>query len=913
MKVRRLYFSFMALAILMLAAVVSVPATVARAAPVTNTSGAFAFSPPTYVDYKRLGGEPTTTVDRYPSNGAPDCRPQTTCYRDYTYVSAPQGVVFPHTSLLWKSSDRGQTFRLTAHVPGHGINVGSGGGGGDSHQMVGEVDHKVFYVDLSGLCVTMNTSTDRGETWVNDQFGCGANPGGIDDRQWVDVDQHATAPIGTTGNVYVSFNNFTNAALPTIAMARSTHNGLPGSFITDSSCDFLTNNVGGPDSTPTPCPDPLDSRLQLSGPIVVDKSPTSPYFNSLYIPFVRGGPAITGSVAPNPPYELWIATSRDFGNTWTRHLVSDRGFHNPINIFPRLTVDKAGIVYITWSETSGNFGDTSTLGGSTRIMYTYSTVGGDNRNPSDPLGGCPAPPQTPPPPPQDLTCTSNTWHGPYQISPNGKTAVMPWFQAGDRGRVDAVWYQSNSSANPNLAPPMTEWNVEFAQSLSATNSGSWRGQFVNTHPNHYGQVCTNGVACSTGGDRRLLDFFTVDIDHVGAAETTWTDDNNGRNDPHQFFVRQTAGPVLFNPPGSIDLRNNWPVHGNSVIDPRGDVYDAAGLPKDACPGMDILGMTVSRAGTTTGDLTVRLTVNGPPTAANAMACSSLPGLYEKGIWAAEFWAPFSAGVQCPGDGPDCYSGDNFYMARRDPPAVGLPASTPSTTGDGEAGRVNDFNNFLTSTELHPEIQARETVTPASCLVSGSTDRVCTITITANFSTLGVANCANLDSVTGLSLYYSGTEQEIPLTRVQIQGNSEQADATAALLFQGCNGGTSGGGGGGGGCHEGDGNGSVHSQGGGSANFESDQDSCEDRDQDHERISDPGVREDFHSTQIQSVQFDDVAGAMTVYGLGESNGLPSTFLIVEQAATAATPASYAIQLSDGYVNTGNLLSGAITLK
>jgi hypothetical protein len=53
--------------------------------------------------------------------------------------------------------------------------------------------------------------------------------------------------------------------------------------------------------------------------------------------------------------------------------------------------------------------------------------------------------------------------------------------------------------------------------------------------------------------------------------------------------------------------------------------------------------------------------------------------------------------------------------------------------------------------------------------------------------------------------------------------------------------------------------------------------------------------------------------MTVVGIGMSNGLPVTFLIVEQAATTATPALYTIQLSDGYINSGPLLSGSIQLR
>jgi hypothetical protein len=119
-------------------------------------------------------------------------------------------------------------------------------------------------------------------------------------------------------------------------------------------------------------------------------------------------------------------------------------------------------------------------------------------------------------------------------------------------------------------------------------------------------------------------------------------------------------------------------------------------------------------------------------------------------------------------------------------------------------------------------------------------------------------------------------------------------------------------GGGGICREADGSGSVQGKQGGNANFQSDEDGCKDGDQDGEQLHDPGAREDFRSTQIQSVQFDDSLHTVTIYGQGVSNGLPVLFLIVEQAATAASPALYSIELSDGYVNTGKLTSGAISL-
>src|SRR4051812_8443607 len=137
----------------------------------STTSSTNIFSPSVFVDYKRFGGEPTVAVDHYPGGN------------DVAYVSGPNGFVFPHYSPFFKSADLGQTYRIPAHVPSFGQTFGTGGGGGDSYQVIGQVSHKVFFVDLPGpACITMNTSADQGETWVGDNIGCGQSPGAIDDR-----------------------------------------------------------------------------------------------------------------------------------------------------------------------------------------------------------------------------------------------------------------------------------------------------------------------------------------------------------------------------------------------------------------------------------------------------------------------------------------------------------------------------------------------------------------------------------------------------------------------------------------------------------------------------------------------------------------------------------------------------------
>ncbi|PYK94144.1 MAG: hypothetical protein DME40_02535 [Verrucomicrobia bacterium] len=627
----------------------------------STTSSTNIFSPSVFVDYKRFGGEPTVTVDRYPFTTG-----QT--YRDITYVSGPNGFVFPHYSPFFKSDDIGQTFRIPAHVPSFGQTFGTGGGGGDSYQVVGQRTHKVFFVDLPGPgCVTMNTSTDQGETWVGDNIGCGQSPGAIDDRQWDAVDESAPLPAGNTGNVYVSFINFTNAIAPTLALARSTHDGAIGTFITSG-----------------------------------------------------------------PPYSLWVAESTDGGSTWTRNQVAFLGDHNPVNLFPQMAVDKAGNLYYTWSQTQGPASDASGLTGEQDVYYAFSTVA---------QGGA-------------------TWSPPIPLTQEkNDSAVMPWMVAGDAGRVDIVYYKANSGLNSNVGfdasgNPMV-WNVYFGQSLNALNTGSnFKSVQISDHPNHLGGICTAGLSCS--GDRDLLDFFTVDIDHLGAANVVWADDNTTRgSDTRNKFSRQLSGVSVFKNT-TINLMNAWPITDHSVTDRAADTFNELGAPNAACPGMDILGVSANR----NGDLiTISLTLDSAPSSAKAIACSNAPGLVTGGIWSAEFWAASDGN-------PEGY-GESFYIGYRD----NVPDGSPT----GEAGRIDNVNPTITSLEYHRTQAAAVTGT---CFATPAPTGPCTVTLTTSASTLGIKSGTGMYSITGLSTFFGGSDQTTPVLFRLEEGNSEQADAAA---------------------------------------------------------------------------------------------------------------------------------------
>ena len=693
------------------------------------------FSPASYVDYKRAGGEPTVVVDRYPfTPGQFGNNTGANQFRDIVYISNPLGVGYPGFSELFKSVDLGQSFRVPPHDPIFGNPDGTiASGGGDSHQDVGEVTHNVFFVDLSGACVTMNRSTDLGETFVSDKLGCGTSFGVIDDRQWVNDDELYP---DKTQRVYISFNDDTSPA-PSIVLARSKQDGIVGSFGTDSLCNPLTGAISvtppPSDTTPTVCPDPADAHLYVSGAIEVDKSPSSPYYHSIYIPFIRQDSA--GN------FSLWVAISRDGGDTWQRFLVATVGPHNPANIFPNMTIDTGGNLYFDWSQDqSAN----PSQPGEQDVYYTFSQGGG----------------------------LTGTWAPPTDITQEtGDSAVFPWMVAGDPGRVDVVFYKANSGANSNLGGTSV-WNVYWGQSNNLlTGSRNINSVQISDHPNHVGTICTFGTGCGGSDSRSLLDFFTVDVDHQGAANVTWADDNNGRNDTRDKYSHQIAGNGVFQGQ-SISWHQQWPIQNHAVTDPAGDVYDGNGLPV-ACPSMDVLAASESRSNSLA---TISLTLGAPPTSVAAAGCSRSGA--SGGLWGAEFWAASTPDTTTGGTVPN----DNFYIAYRDNPG------DPNAPSPGvEAGRVNSIDGTLTAFEFH---RLEAGTLGGSCLTSAGVVNPaapvpCTITMTADLGNplMGIKSGAGLYSISGLSVYYYLSELRPPLFRVPL-GLSNQADAAAPFDQEG---------------------------------------------------------------------------------------------------------------------------------
>src|SRR4029077_8182898 len=113
------------------------------------------------------------------------------------------------------------------------------------------------------------------------------------------------------------------------------------------------------------------------------------------------------------------------------------------------------------------------------------------------------------------------------------------------------------------------------------------------------------------------------------------------------------------------------------------------------------------------------------------------------------------------------------------------------------------------------------------------------------------------------------------------------------------------------CRNADGKGDVNGKKGGSAHFDVHEDNCN-RQGDSADFSDPSSGTDFHSAQVNSVAYDDVAHTVTLAGLGTNNGLPVAFTIVATDSSLVPPGLFSITLSDGYSNSGRLLDGSVTL-
>ncbi|UCF07536.1 MAG: PKD domain-containing protein, partial [Thermoplasmata archaeon] len=223
---------------------------------------------------------------------------------EWLYIDSPTGLGSQLSGNLWISKDGGYTwdFKETGRPP---INYG---GSGDSYTAIFS-DGTIVFTDLYLITVTVDTSLDGGDTWIQNPQ---ASVRPIDDRQWLDIGP--TVGFGDPETLYLTYNQIPGGLY--IQKSQFTRTGL----------GWIAGNGGLPVSTN------VGSRDHF----VVDKND-----GTLYLPNMEGRNLI-----------MYIST--DGANTFSSYSVMET-LDDIKNIFIAADVDTAGNVYLAWCDKADIF------------------------------------------------------------------------------------------------------------------------------------------------------------------------------------------------------------------------------------------------------------------------------------------------------------------------------------------------------------------------------------------------------------------------------------------------------------------------------------------------------------------------------------------------------------------------------
>jgi hypothetical protein len=454
------------------------------------------------------------------------------------YASAIQGT--PGGTDFWRSTDGGSTFQYLGQPDGAqsstigGQTIGGLGGGDDdlalgspfvllnasSNQVLnstGRVYLSSLFWDGLGVnpfpeSVTVANSITQGNHWLTSQTDVP-----LDDRQW-------TAAQGVS-NYWITFNDIGAevAGATNLVMLQSTDGGL-----TFTNGAFMGKALG--------------TNISIfQGPVAT--GPDGSFYNAYIGPSPNQIQLVKCSAPCNlPVLPLSPASLSSFTQT--------RAFKGPSNmstasVFPQVAVDRAGNIYVAWSDGRD-------------VFLIGSSDGG------------------------------HTWTLPVKVNsgPETVTAVEPWIQAGDNGRVGVMWYGTNvvaSSPDNFSAFAHAGWKIYYAVTPDALASSPTFYQTVASGgsdlPNgvvHVGAICNQGTACPSG-TRNLAEYSSFTLDANGMANIVFAHDVNTTDGLAQTdFTRQTAGPSLFGPSlgrasgaGSMNGASGKPDHFDLRIDSTG--------------------------------------------------------------------------------------------------------------------------------------------------------------------------------------------------------------------------------------------------------------------------------------------------------------------------------------------------------
>jgi hypothetical protein len=481
-----------------LIAVTGVVGTLAALSPVLTSASASASGAPTFTAPLQLKGY---------AGGEPSLALDPSNSKN-VYVTAPQGIPTGANLVLggsttsgvgfWASHDGGKTFPIAK-------NIGSAVGGGDSDVEVGS-DGTVYVADLEAAGASICTSTDHGRTFTSGNAAKSGDDckdvttnqqGPENDRQWLNVGK------GQPDAVYLTYHDFAGG-FPIIE--RSDDHGA-----TFAPCGTILDPAGPAFAQYSPTNGTLVAKpaIDYSGRMFVEVTepplnspPIGASLNSLFIAVAPKG-CPTGTTFKN--YKIYSDPGADLGK-----------------IFNSVTVDRAGNVYVIAA------GKTKANQTTTNVWMFVSHDHGVH------------------------------WSAPIRVNSTSlKANVMPAVVGGLKGNEVAVgWFGTANSGDPNYQK--NQWRYYVATSFDGGRH--FAQTTVTRSPIHYGDICTQGLFCTTVNDvtgapsnRNLADFDMIAVDpHTGQLIVAFPGDPwnrpdiNGHNDfsSAAYIVRQTGGRPL---------------------------------------------------------------------------------------------------------------------------------------------------------------------------------------------------------------------------------------------------------------------------------------------------------------------------------------------------------------------------------
>ena len=189
--------------------------------------------------------------------------------------------------------------------------------------------------------------------------------------------------------------------------------------------------------------------------------------------------------------------------------------------WPAFDLDPSGNIYVTWDESGHGDRDAG-------IYYSRSTDAG------------------------------HTWATPVRVDRDDNTDIWPWIGVGDDGRLGIAWLGADRKLPNQDAQTAGTYGWRVFGAVTTTGLGcaasktpSFSVAVATKDPIHTGTICQGGTVCQAQLiDRRLGDYFSVDVDGTGRLWAGYSDTRVPGSVSLPAFVRQQGGPSLLVPRGA---------------------------------------------------------------------------------------------------------------------------------------------------------------------------------------------------------------------------------------------------------------------------------------------------------------------------------------------------------------------------